>query len=205
MSKICGTELQDTDKKCPNCNADVEVKKTTEDVEVNKATTTKSNLLSDKKTLTIIGIAAAAVLLVVILLVVALSGGYKKPIKNYFKGSQTYNAKTIVKAFPTFMKDDKLDKYDEDYMEDFKEDLEKEYGKRVKYDYKIIGKIKLEKEDLEKAQKSLEKKYDDVKIKVTDGYQLCLQIKIKGSEDHEEYFYPYSVYKVNGKWCLISE
>ncbi len=169
------------------------------DVEFGKETPEKNN----KKTFAIIGGAIVAVVAIILIIVAIVSGGYKSPIKNYYKGLEKADSKAYVKAYPDFMKDDIEDKYDDEALEDMKEATEKEYGDKVKYTYKVVGKIKLDEDDLKDVKKKLEEKYEDEKIKVTAGYEVCLRLKVKGSDEKDETFASRYVYKVNGKWCII--
>lgn len=156
-----------------------------------------------KKTIAIIGGIIAAVAVVVLIIVALLGGGYKKPLKNYFTGIQKTNAKTYLKAFPDFAKDDLEDKYDKDYLEDMLESMEKKYGDKVKISYKVLDKTKLTKDELKDAKEALEKKYDDEKIKITAGYEVAVKVTVKGSDEKKTTYTSFEVYKINGKWCML--
>jgi len=168
------------------------------DVEFGKETTGGS-----KKKIAIIGGIIAVVAAVVLILVALLGGGYKKPLKNYFNGIQKTNAKTYLKAFPEFMKDDLEDTYDKEYLEDMKESMEKKYGDKVKISYKVLDKTKLTKDEIKDVKESLENKYDDEKIKISAGYEVCVKITVKGSDEKKTTYTSFEVYKINGKWCML--
>ena len=157
----------------------------------------------NKKKIAIIGGIVAAVAVVIFLLISLIGGAYKNPIKNYFNGLQKCNAKTYIKAFPEFMKDDLEESYTNESLEDRKEKLEDKYGDKVKYSYKIIDKTKLTKDELKDSKKALEKLYKDEKIKLTDGYQVCVKVTIKGADKKETSYETFVVYKLNGKWCML--
>ena len=163
----------------------------------------KESTGDNKKKIAIIGGIVAAVVVVLFLLVSLIGSAYKKPVKNYFNGLQKCNSKTYLKAFPEFMKDDLEDKYDDEYLEDRKEKLEDTYGDKIKYSYKIIDKTKLTKDEIKDSKKSIEKLYEDEKIKLTDGYQVCVKITIKGSDKKATSYDTFYVYKINGKWVTI--
>lgn len=169
-----------------------------EDVELGKDS---SN--GNKKKIAIIGGIVAAVAVVILLIVSLIGGGYKKPIQNYFAGINKANAKTYLKAAPSFAKEDLEDKIDDDFLEKRKDSMEKEYGDKAKVSYKVIAKIKLSKDDLKDAKEALEKQYDDEKIKITAGYEVCVKLTMKGSDKKESTFGRYFVYKINGKWCML--
>ena len=62
-----------------------------------------------------------------ILLIVLLSGGYKKPLDNYFKGIQKADSDIYLKAYPEFAREDMEDTYDNKYLDKRLESFEKEY------------------------------------------------------------------------------
>lgn len=221
MSKFCencGTEMQDTDVKCPNCGAEVKtetvVEKVVEEVKTNtepakETTTTKASKSSmDTKTYAILGgIAAAVVLLLIIIVALFSGGGYKKPIDNMIKGMQNCNAKTYLKAYPEVMREDYEDYVTNKSLRSMLESFEDDYGKNIKISYKILDKEKIEKKDLTKVQEDLEDEYPDAKknkIKVTAGYKLTVKMTIKGKDDKDTDTTTIKVYKVGGKWCMIS-
>lgn len=222
MSKFCencGAELKDTDNVCSNCGTpvenaepkDVKVEESTNVTETVNTNTTASNAKPEKKNNTklyaIIGGIAALVIILIVIIAIACSGGYKKPIDNFFKGMQTGNAKTVLKAFPDVMKDDLEDTIDDDAMDTVKESLEDEFGKNVKITYKILDKEKIDKDDLKELQDNLEEEYDDAKkskVKVSAGYKLTVKANIKGKDDSDSDSLTINVYKIGGKWCLAN-
>lgn len=163
----------------------------------------KEPATDNKKKIALIGGAVAAAVVVIFVLLSIFGGGYKKPIKNYFNGLQKCNSKTMLKAFPEFAREDLEDKYSDEELEDYKESLEKTYGDKLKYSYKIVDKTKLTKDELKDSKKSIEKLYDDEKIKVTDGYQVCCKVTIKGSDKKATTYKTFVVYKINGKWAML--
>lgn len=210
MSKFCescGSELKDTDKVCPNCGAAVEEKATKKDVkkETVKASEANKPEKDNKKTMALVGGIAAAVIVVLIVIFSIVGGAYKTPIKNYFNGMEKQNAKTYIKAFPSFMKEDLEDEYDDDAMEKMMSYYEKKYGDHIKISYKVLDKTKLDKDELKDVKEDLEDKYDDEKIKVTDGYEVCIKATIKGSDEKDIDYTSMKVYKINGKWCIVND
>lgn len=199
MSKFCegcGAEIDDAAVKCETCankNAD-----TSYDPVKDSASAKKPM----NKTLLYGGIGAGVLALVVLLIVIIanISGGYKTPISNMFKGMQKANLKTYLKAYPEFME---MDEYvDQEDMDDMLESLEEEYGKNIKISYKILDKEKIEKDDLEDVQEKIEKYYD-AKVKVSAGYKVTVKSTVKGKEDSETDTDTMSVYKIDGKWYLL--
>ena len=213
MSKFCekcGSELKDTDKLCPNCGAPVAETTATKDVK-KESTTAKSTSTSNKPSAKMYGliggIAAAALVLIIILVAIFGGGGYKKPIDNMLNGIQKTNVKTFLKAFPDVMKEDLEDYIEKDDLEDLMDEFEDEVGKNPKITYKILDKEKIDKDDLEDIQDDLEDEYEDAKkskIKVTAGYKLTVKLTVKGKDDSQSNTTTINVYKIGGKWCVLS-
>ena len=203
----CGSELGDNDKVCPNCGAAVEQKVAKKDVKNTTASTNSSTIdeaeKKSNKNVAIIGGIVVVAIIVIIIVFALISGAYKSPINNYFNGMQKASSKTYLKAFPSFMRDDIEKDYDDDTMDEMMESFEKKYGDKVKISYKILDKTKLEKEDLNDVRDDLEDDYEDEKIKVTEGYEVCVKTTIKGSDEKDVDYTTLKVYKINGKWCII--
>lgn len=211
MSKFCeqcGSELKDTDTKCPNCGAQIAEEPATKDVKKEETNTTSASNKKDIKTYAIFGgIAAAALVLIIILVAIFGGSGYKKPIDNMINGIQKANVKTFMKAFPDVMKEDLEDSIDKDDLKDLMEDLEDEVGKNPKISYKILDKEKIDKDDLKDVQEKLEDQYEDAKkskVKVSAGYKLTVKLTIKGKDDSNSTTTTMKVYKIGGKWCMLS-
>ena len=112
-----------------------------------------------------------------------------------------------MKAFPDVMKEDLEDYITDDKLDDMKEDLEDEYGKNIKISYKILDKEKIDKDDLKEVQEDLEDEYEDAKknkVNVTDGYKLSVKLTIKGKDDKDSDTVTMKIYKIGGKWCMLS-
>lgn len=217
MSKFCencGAELQDTDKTCPNCGAAVaeatkDVKNETVNTTNTEKTATAEKKPMDKKNMAIIGgIAGAAVLVLIIILAIVFGGGnYKSPINNFFNGMTKGNSNTFLKALPKAIvkEEDLKDTYDKDAMKDIKETLEDKYGKNVKITYKIKEKEKIDKDDIKDLSEEFQDEYGKSGTKITAGYELTLDVKIKGKDDHTKLDdVKMNVYKIGGKWCLLT-
>lgn len=203
MSKLCekcGAELNDTDKVCPKCGAAVAEKATKKDVNNDSVTKTEKD---NKKTIAIVGGISAGIIVILIVIFSLISNAYKKPIDNYFKGIQKESSKVFVKAYPPFMKE-KIEKdYDDSRLSKMVTSYEKEYGDNIKISYKVLDKTKMDKEDIKKVQENLQDSYKDQKIKVTDGYKVCVKGTIKGKEDKETDYSTMKVYKINGGWYFV--
>ena len=80
--------------------------------------------------------------------------------------------------------------------------LEDEYGDDIKVSYKIKDKEKIDKDDLEDLEDDIKDTYDE-KVKVSKGYELKIEMKIKGDDDKEKDTTKIKVYKIDGDWCLM--
>ena len=207
MSKFCencGAEMDDNQVVCPNCGngAEAEAVKAEEKVAEATQTTTSSAAKSDNvKKYAIIGGIAAAVVVLIAIIASILSGGWKKPINNYFKGMEKGNLKTYTKAFPDFY-NDKVD-LDDDDMDKLHDNLEDSYGKNIKIKYEVTKKENIKKDDLKKVQEYIEKVYDE-DVKVTAGKEVKVKATIKGKDDSDTDTQKMYVYKINGKWKLLN-
>ena len=83
------------------------------------------------------------------------------------------------------------------------ENLEDTYGDHVKISFKVLDKTKIEKDDLKDVRDDIEDDYDLDNVKVTDGYEVCVKVTIKGSDEKRTFYRTYDVYKVNGKWSIV--
>lgn len=161
-----------------------------------------------------VGIGAAALALIIIIAILSsiLGSGYKKPVKNLFKGLEDGDAKSLMKAMHEIQIDNMKDASDmtkkelEDELDDMLEEIhdlmEDEYGKKFKISYKIVDEDKLDKDDLKDLEDELEDDWDEKKLKVTKAYELDIEYEIKGKDDDDAKEMSLTVAKVNGDWCL---
>lgn len=210
MSKFCencGAEINENDTVCPNCNTPVGTENVAEKAEVKVEETVKTETAStgkkpDTKTIAIIGGGIAAAVLAIIVIVVSIvSGFYKAPLKKYYKGLNKCDADSYAAAFPDFMKIG--DSITDSKLKDQKKDEEKEYGDNVKYSYKILKKTKIEKKDLENVQDYIKTRYKE-SVKVTKGFKVKVKESIKGKDDYDYATSTKYVYKIDGKWYLLT-
>lgn len=199
MSKFCencGAEMEDSEIVCKHCGPQAPAEEpVVTDTTVNKG----ANKNDNTKNIVVIAVVAAVVIALIVLLSSVLGGGYKKPVKNFFKGMEKADAEMYMSAFPEFMDYD----YDKDDMEDMLDMLEDEYGKNIKISYKIEEKEKIDKEDLEYVQEYIEEVYEE-EVKVTKGYKLEVEATIKGKEDDDTDDQDMYIYKIDGDWCYFS-
>ncbi len=168
---------------------------------------------------TIIGLCAIAVVLVLLIILFAnLFGGhaYEKPIENLLKAIEKTDGKAYAEAFPDYINEsaeDMLDFYDEyddveeyyeeELLKDMLDELEDEYGDKIKLSYKIKDKDKLSDKKLKNLEDDIEDYYDE-EVDVTNGYELKIELKVKGKDDDDKETARLNVYKIDGKWCLTT-
>ncbi len=176
------------------------------------------NVAKTKDKNTIIGISAIVIVLIVIIILLAslLGGGYEKPIKSYIKAVKDTDGDALMESLPPYMIDmleeNFEDYYDDEYdtveeyfedelLKDTLDELEDEYGDHIKISYKIKDKEKLSKKKLKNAEDDIEAYYDE-SVDISKGYELKVEIRIKGSDDDDEDTTRLNVYKIDGKWCI---
>lgn len=149
--------------------------------------------------------AAAAIVIMIIVLVACLTPAYAKPIEYFVTGMEKDSYKTLKKAFPEFVIDEFEDSYYsiEDVLENLHEEAEDEYGKKFKISYKITRKSKLDDDDLEDIEDAIDDYYDE-DVRVSAGYELKVKLKISGGGDSDNEKIEVNVYKIDGKWHLMS-
>lgn len=162
-----------------------------------------------------IGITAAAVVVVIVLLSLIFGGGgYTAPIDALIDVTFEGKAKKIKDLAPADYWEWYEEEYDEDIDEiiDEAEDdfdsmldyLEEMYGDNIRVSYKVKDKKALSDRRLEGIAESLADKYDLDEDKFTAGYELELEMTIKGSEGKDEDETEVTVIKYKGKWYAVS-
>ena len=202
MSKFCmqcGKEIEDDANVCVYCGS------------AQNTTGAAGDGAAKKKSFIPLIAAVVVVLLVVIVIFNLLfSGGYKQPVDNMIKAIETGKGKYLYKTMPDFLiayryddekKSEIIDDLD-DSLEYVVEMLEDEYGDDIKVSYKIKDKEKIDKDDLEDLEDDIKDTYDE-KVKVSKGYELKIEMKIKGDDDKEKDTTKIKVYKIDGNWCLM--
>ena len=162
----------------------------------------------------VIGAGLLAVIVIIALIVSSLSGGYKKPLKNYIKAINKCDTakmlsvtvpKSKMKELKKEMKDSIID-YDafldkmDDTLEDAMEELEDDYGKNVKLSAKIVDKKKVKGDDLDEINEDYEDEYD---AEIKKAYKVKVEMTIKGKDDKDTKNVSIYVVKVKGDdWKL---
>ena len=168
------------------------------------------------KILGIAVIAVAAIIIIAIIISIATSG-YKKPIDNFFKGIQKTDAEAFISTVPEYITEsmednikdgyygedvDSIEEYYENYLEEMLDVLEDDFGKDVKFSYKVVDKEELKNRDINDIEDSAEEIYDE-KIDVSKGYEVDVEYTIKGKDDKEEDLdATFIIIKVDGNWAI---
>lgn len=171
---------------------------------------------ADKKFMyTCIGVAAAAVVVLVVLLALIFGGSsYTAPIDTLIDVSFEGKVDKIKNLAPEEYWDWYEEEYDadiddmieeaEDNFDDMMDYYEEQYGDNIRVSYKVDKKKELSDRKLEGIAEALADKYDIDEDKVTAGYELDVELSIKGSEDDDENETEITVIKYKGKWYAVS-
>lgn len=169
------------------------------------------NPVNNKKIIMITAIAIASIIFLIgfISIVKAIATpGYSKPIKYMVKGMQNGDFKTMMKAFPEFMQDqmeEQIEYYSDDvdeYMEDFVNELRDQYGDHFKVSYKILDHKKLKSSKIKDLEEDIEYYYDE-EMDIDEGYELEVELIIKGDEDEDSDETTFTVFKSGSKWYTM--
>ena len=175
------------------------------------------NIGKTKNKNTIIGLCAVAVVLIIVVIILcSIFGGksYEKPIKYMCKAIENADGDALEKAFPDYLNEmaddyfvgddyDSVSEYYEEQMEDALDALEDEYGSNIKISYDVIKKKEIKESDLEDLEDEISDYYDE-DVKVTKGYQLKVELTIKGKEDDDTETDWINVYKIDGDWVITN-
>jgi len=207
MSKFCtncGNQIEEGAAVCSQCGTKVEAE---------TAVKAKFDPIAWFKgldqTVRYITLGVVGVLVIAIVLISAFSGGgYTKPVDNFFDGFISGDADKMMKAFPEEVVEELEDSdyFDlddiEDMLDELVDELEDEYGKRVKFSYKVEEKDSLSEKKLDALKDELKDSYGISKKDVKDAMTLELEMTIKGSEDKDSEDMEMTVVKIGGKWYL---
>ena len=63
--------------------------------------------------------------------------------------------------------------------------------------------MQLDRDDLDDAEDLIDDSYDK-EVKVSKGYKLKIEMKIKGKKDSEKTKFEVNVYKIDGQWYILN-
>ena len=154
---------------------------------------------NDKALLAICCACCAVVVIVLFVLLLGAFNGASKPVKGFSSGMIKQDAKKVCKSFAKdmFEDEDELDECVEGLEESFDE---MDSDEKIK-SYKIEGKKKLDKDDIEDIAEKLEKAFDidEKKVKKVVRYKVSFDAKGK---DNDTDLYIFSA-KIKGRWSII--
>lgn len=154
-------------------------------------------------------IVGATVAIIILLWVVLMATpGYSKPVKYMVKGMQKGNYSVMLKAYPSFMRDE-MEEQILGYSDDAKEAMKKMhgilvagYGKDFSISYKVMDKEKIDSSEVEDLEENINYRYDkDVDIEA--AYELEVKLTIKGELNRNSTTTTITVFKMGSKWYTI--
>lgn len=140
-------------------------------------------------------------------------GGYDKALDTYLKARMMYqcdDAEDLMpeEAWDTFEEENYMDSDDfEEYLDVQREyqveELEYEYGSNLKFSYKVTKEKAISEGNLKKIGRALAEDYGIRASSVKKGYDLKLDVTLKGSEDSETSDFECAVVLIDDDWYVI--
>lgn len=87
-----------------------------------------------------------------------------------------------------------------DYREEMDEEFAEDYGKNWKVSYKVLEEEEMKSRKLGKLADALEEQFDIDAKDVTKGYEVEIELTIKGSEDKDSNEMSIACLQIDGKW-----
>ena len=230
MSKFCtkcGASIEDNSSFCTSCGAkfDAAPAASTASADSNDSILDKFKANANVETIkglqsnpnfkkyVGIGVVAIAVIIIICILVSVLSGGYMKPIENYFEGIEKKDAETFMEAYHEYQLkyekknycDGSADELEDGYksaVKTFYNSLKEEYGSDLKISVSVEDKEKIDKDDLKDYEEFLQENWDKKSLEVTKGYEVEVEVTIKGDDDKDSDTSDFVVLKIDGDWCI---
>lgn len=143
------------------------------------------------------------------------SSSYDSAIQLYIKYLTGEASKSEIKKLKPQFFWDMSDESPDDIYEEMKEDpeypmdmLKEYYGKNVKITYEILDKESYSKEQLEEIRESVDSIAEHYKVsasgnKVTEYYEMELEIMVKGSEGEDTMDARASIMQYGGSWYIM--
>lgn len=141
----------------------------------------------------------AGVVIIFVLLINTFSGGYDKPVDQFFKGLEKCSVSTMAKSFPESVSDSIKESTEDEDLESLISLLELAYGKNIKISYNIKDKTSLKKDKIS----SLEKSFG---LKIQKAYQLDIEVEFKGKKDKRKTSIQLTSAKIKGEgWKILNK
>lgn len=126
---------------------------------------------------------------------------YQEPIEKYFKGLNKCDAEIYASAYPEF--EDMASSVKDMRLSERKKSLERVYGDNIKYEFKILKEKEIDSRDLKKIEEYVKKRYKK-NVKITKGYNVKTEQKIKGDEDFDYATDEITVLNIDGTWYITN-
>lgn len=220
MSKFChkcGSKLNDMDVFCEICGVKQATSTIRPAVEESDIAQPAEKAKKMPKGLIIgIGAGVAAIVLIVILAIVFFGTPYKSAVEDYFDFNLNGAFEKLEGLAPEeyweYLEDmngtsveDAIEYYEEYEVYDAMiESLEPEYGKNIKFSYKIVHEDELSERKLDTIKDGLKDKYGIAKRTVKKAYELEVDVTIKGSEDTDTEELEIIVVNIGNDWYVVS-
>lgn len=148
-------------------------------------------------------ITAAAILVGIVIIIGILStvfsGGYEKPVDQFFTGFEKCKVSTIAKSLPDEASEKFKETTSDQDLESLISLLEIGYGKNIRISYDIEDKTALDKDEI----KSLEKSSG---LEIKKAYDLTVEVEFKGKKEEQETSINLTVAKIKGEgWKLVTD
>lgn len=213
----CGTSANDFENNCPQCGAPLPQAAPGNPQGKKQSFDIKGIINKIPKLYLLIAVAAVALLVVIVVISSIFSSSYEDALNNYFDvffyGKYNKIEKLAPKEFWDYAKDEEDIKIkdlienlkENEIAEEWIEEYEDDYGKNIKVSFKVTDKDELKKSDLNDIKDELKEEYDIPKKSVTKGYELEIEMKIKGKEDSDEDDAEFTVIQIDGDWYIYEE
>lgn len=225
MSKFChncGNQINDIDVFCEHCGTK-QVMQEISRPEVSQPKPERNYVELLKKNPKIAWICGGAIvtILLIVILAVALSGSpYKSTLDNYFAVAVNGEYEKIEELAPEVfweylgesyygMSAEEVVEYYEDSCDDYfgdglLEEWEEEFGRNVKFSYKIVYENKLSERKLDNLQDALKDNYGIKRKDVKLAYEVELEAIISGSKDEDMEEVDLIVVNIDNEWYVVS-
>lgn len=214
----CGTALDDMAVFCGNCGTKLEAPAAPQQpvyeqpIPQQPKKSKKGLVVAIVAIVAVIGIAAALYFGGV--LDALFGSGYDKELDTYLKARMMYQCEDAEDLMPEeawdtfeeerFMDSDDFEEYLVVQRKYLEEELEDEYGSNPKFSYKVTKEKAISDGNLKKIAKSLAKEYGIKAGDIKKGFDLILDVTIKGSEDSETSDFECAVVLIDDDWYVIS-
>lgn len=197
----CGSKLEDNAVFCTNCGFTTEKKKS--------RPFNKSSFY-----IKVVG-AFTALLVIVFVITAVFFTGYESALNDFFDSIENSDSSLMMKAIPECEMEylekslkeyegyDSVKEYLDDYFNEVMKAITKHYGENISVSYEVINETELSDKKLREVQDDLKASYNAKDIDIAKGYDLKLDITIKGDEGSDTQNDNLKVVKIDGDWHIV--